>query len=211
MTLCCVYLMATIGLNLTVGYAGQMSLGQAAFFGIGAYIAAIALKAGWPFFVVLPIAAVACFAVGLALGLPGAARAAPLPRVRHARVQRPGLPRDAQRGEDHRRHVRHLGHPAAVALRLSPPTARSRSSTSRWRRSSSSRFCCGGCCARHGGARSRRCATIRSAPRASASTSRPTRCSPSRSAPPAPASAASTTRRSSSSSSPDRSTSRRRS
>jgi branched-chain amino acid transport system permease protein len=47
-----------------------MSLGQAAFFGIGAYIAAIALKAGLPFLVVLPIAAVACFAVGLALGFP---------------------------------------------------------------------------------------------------------------------------------------------
>jgi branched-chain amino acid transport system permease protein len=29
--------MATFGLNLTIGYAGQMSLGQAAFFGIGAY------------------------------------------------------------------------------------------------------------------------------------------------------------------------------
>ncbi len=38
--------------------------------GIGAYIAAISLKAGVPFFVVLPIAAVACFAVGLALGFP---------------------------------------------------------------------------------------------------------------------------------------------
>jgi branched-chain amino acid transport system permease protein len=47
-----------------------MSLGQAAFFGIGAYIAAIALKAGLPFLIVLPIAAVACFAVGLALGFP---------------------------------------------------------------------------------------------------------------------------------------------
>jgi branched-chain amino acid transport system permease protein len=70
LTLTCVYLMATFGLNLTVGYAGQMSLGQAAFFGIGAYIAAIALKAGVPFFVVLPIAAIACFAVGLALGFP---------------------------------------------------------------------------------------------------------------------------------------------
>ncbi len=69
-TLFCVYLMATYGLNLTVGYAGQMSLGQAAFFGIGAYIAAIALKAGLPFLMVLPIAAVACFAVGLALGFP---------------------------------------------------------------------------------------------------------------------------------------------
>ena len=70
MTLCCVYLMATMGLNLTVGYAGQMSLGQAAFFGIGAYHAAILLKMGWPFLVVLPIAAVACFAIGLAVGFP---------------------------------------------------------------------------------------------------------------------------------------------
>ena len=70
MTLFCVYLMATFGLNLTVGYAGQMSLGQAAFFGIGAYHAAILLKLGWPIFVVLPIAGVACFMLGLALGFP---------------------------------------------------------------------------------------------------------------------------------------------
>jgi len=70
LTLFCVYLMATFGLNLTVGYAGQMSLGQAAFFGIGAYIAAIALKAGVPFLIVLPIAALACFIVGLVLGFP---------------------------------------------------------------------------------------------------------------------------------------------
>ena len=70
MTLFCVYLMATMGLNLTVGYAGQMSLGQAAFFGIGAYHAAILLKLGWPFFAVLPLAALDCFLVGLALGFP---------------------------------------------------------------------------------------------------------------------------------------------
>jgi branched-chain amino acid transport system permease protein len=70
LSLFCVYLMATFGLNLTVGYAGQMSLGQAAFFGIGAYIAAICLKAGIPFLLVLPIAGVACFVIGLALGFP---------------------------------------------------------------------------------------------------------------------------------------------
>src|SRR5215831_6140247 len=70
MTLFCVYLMATFGLNLTVGYAGQMSLGQAAFFGIGAYTAALLLKAGLPFVVVLPVAALVCFVVGLALGFP---------------------------------------------------------------------------------------------------------------------------------------------
>ena len=70
MTLFCVYLMATMGLNLTVGYAGQMSLGHAAFLGIGAYHAAILMKLGWPFFAVLPIAAVVCFVIGLALGFP---------------------------------------------------------------------------------------------------------------------------------------------
>ena len=70
LTLTMVYLMATFGLNLTVGYAGQMSLGQAAFLGIGAYIAALSLKAGVPFLVVVPMAAIACFVIGLELGFP---------------------------------------------------------------------------------------------------------------------------------------------
>jgi branched-chain amino acid transport system permease protein len=70
LTLYLVFLMATMGLNLTVGYAGQMSLGHAAFFGIGAYHAAILMKLGWSFFAVLPVAAVACFVLGLALGFP---------------------------------------------------------------------------------------------------------------------------------------------
>ena len=70
LSLCCVYVMATMGLNLTMGYAGQMSLGQAAFFGIGAYHAAILLKLGWPILAVLPVAAIDCFIVGLALGFP---------------------------------------------------------------------------------------------------------------------------------------------
>jgi branched-chain amino acid transport system permease protein len=70
MTLLCIYLMAVFGLNLIVGYAGQMSIGQAAFYGIGAYHAAILLKLGWPFLVVLLIAAIACFVIGLALGFP---------------------------------------------------------------------------------------------------------------------------------------------
>ncbi|MEP7061828.1 MAG: branched-chain amino acid ABC transporter permease [Betaproteobacteria bacterium] len=71
LSLCCVYMMATFGLNLTMGYAGQMSLGQAAFFGIGAYIAAIlTTKLGISFWLVIPIAAIVCFVVGLALGFP---------------------------------------------------------------------------------------------------------------------------------------------
>jgi branched-chain amino acid transport system permease protein len=70
LTLWCVYVMAGMGLNLTVGYAGQMSIGHAAFLGIGAYTAAILMKLGIPFGFVLPIAALNCFIVGLALGFP---------------------------------------------------------------------------------------------------------------------------------------------
>jgi len=33
--------MIVIGLNLLMGYAGQISLGHAAFFGLGAYLSAI--------------------------------------------------------------------------------------------------------------------------------------------------------------------------
>jgi branched-chain amino acid transport system permease protein len=70
LTLWCVYVMAGMGLNLTVGYAGQMSIGHAAFLGIGAYTAAILMKTGLSFWLTLPAAALLCFAVGLALGFP---------------------------------------------------------------------------------------------------------------------------------------------
>ena len=65
-----VFVIATMGLNLTVGYAGQKSLGHAAFFGIGAYTVAILLKAGFSFWLGLPLAMLGCFVVGLVLGFP---------------------------------------------------------------------------------------------------------------------------------------------
>jgi branched-chain amino acid transport system permease protein len=65
-----VFIIATMGLNLTIGYAGQKSLGHAAFFGIGAYTVAILMKAGISFWLGLPAAALICFAVGLVLGFP---------------------------------------------------------------------------------------------------------------------------------------------
>lgn len=65
-----VFIIATMGLNLTVGYAGQKSLGHAAFFGIGAYTVAIMLKAGLSFWLALPTGALICFMVGLAVGFP---------------------------------------------------------------------------------------------------------------------------------------------
>jgi branched-chain amino acid transport system permease protein len=65
-----IYIIATMGLNLTIGYAGQKSLGHAAFFGIGAYTVAILMKAGVSFWLGLPAAALICFVVGLILGFP---------------------------------------------------------------------------------------------------------------------------------------------
>jgi branched-chain amino acid transport system permease protein len=70
LSLWCVYVMAGMGLNLTVGYAGQMSIGHAAFLGIGAYTAAILMKLGLSFWLVLPLAALFCFAAGLVIGFP---------------------------------------------------------------------------------------------------------------------------------------------
>src|SRR5882724_8311675 len=65
-----VFVIATMGLNLTVGYAGQASLGHAAFLGIGAYSVAIVMKVGLSFWLGLPLGGVLCFVVGLGLGFP---------------------------------------------------------------------------------------------------------------------------------------------
>ena len=61
---------AAIGLNLTLGYAGQVSLAQGAFVGIGAYIAALLTAKGWPLGVAYILAGVSCFGIGWLLGYP---------------------------------------------------------------------------------------------------------------------------------------------
>ena len=61
---------AAIGLNLTLGYAGQVSLAQAAFVGIGAYITALLTTKGWPFWSTYLLGGVSCFAIGWLLGYP---------------------------------------------------------------------------------------------------------------------------------------------
>lgn len=45
--MCFIYVSLAQGWNLVAGYAGQASFGQHAFFGIGAYITAVAWKAEW--------------------------------------------------------------------------------------------------------------------------------------------------------------------
>jgi branched-chain amino acid transport system permease protein len=60
-----------IGLNLLVGFAGQISLGQGGFMAIGAYTAALfALRLDAPVWVALPAAGVTTAAVGCLFGIP---------------------------------------------------------------------------------------------------------------------------------------------
>src|SRR5437867_10845328 len=61
---------AAIGLNLTLGYAGQISLAQAAFVGIGSYVTAYLTTKGWPFWPTCALAGLSCFLIGWALGYP---------------------------------------------------------------------------------------------------------------------------------------------
>ncbi len=61
---------AAIGLNLTLGYAGQVSLAQGAFVGVGAYCAAILTTQGWPLVAAIALALLLCFAIGWLLGYP---------------------------------------------------------------------------------------------------------------------------------------------
>lgn len=61
---------AAIGLNLTLGYAGQVSLAQGAFVGIGAYAEALLMQAGCPYPLAFMAAGLLCFVVGWLLGYP---------------------------------------------------------------------------------------------------------------------------------------------
>jgi ABC-type branched-subunit amino acid transport system permease subunit len=70
-TLVLAYAVAALGLNLLLGYSGQISLGHGAFFALGAYTTAILVaKSGWPHLATIPVAAAVCFAAGFAVGIP---------------------------------------------------------------------------------------------------------------------------------------------
>lgn len=61
----------TVGLNLLTGYAGQISIGHAAFYSVGAYTAAIlAVHLHAPFLVTLPAAAAVAGVMGWIIGRP---------------------------------------------------------------------------------------------------------------------------------------------
>ncbi|MFZ0613335.1 MAG: branched-chain amino acid ABC transporter permease [Desulfobacterales bacterium] len=65
------YAMVVLGLNLFIGYAGQISLGHAAFFAIGAYGSAVGTTTfGAPAWPVMIAVALAAALIALAVGLP---------------------------------------------------------------------------------------------------------------------------------------------
>lgn len=66
-----VYSILALSLGLVTGYAGQISLGHAAFYAIGAYVSALlSVNFGISFFITAPIAAIVAALCGLLLGLP---------------------------------------------------------------------------------------------------------------------------------------------
>lgn len=70
-TMIMVYATLGLALNLPTGYTGQVSLGSAAFFAIGAYTSAILVtKLNWDFFAAFPAAIVLAALGGLMVGLP---------------------------------------------------------------------------------------------------------------------------------------------
>ena len=65
-----VFAIAGVGLMLLIGYTGLVSLGHAAFLGIGAYTNAVLLAQGVPFLLSLPAAGILTALAGIAIGVP---------------------------------------------------------------------------------------------------------------------------------------------
>lgn len=66
-----IYVILALSLNMITGYAGQISLGHAAFMGIGAYTSALLYtEAGFSFWIAFPLAGLVAGAVGAVLAFP---------------------------------------------------------------------------------------------------------------------------------------------
>ncbi|AGW14851.1 branched-chain amino acid ABC transporter permease [Megalodesulfovibrio gigas] len=69
--LACINAIVAVSMNLLLGYAGQISMGHAAFYGLGAYGTAIATATwGLPMEAGLGVALLAALVVALAIGIP---------------------------------------------------------------------------------------------------------------------------------------------
>jgi branched-chain amino acid transport system permease protein len=66
-----IYALALIGVNLLVGYNGQISLGHGAFYAAGAYTTALlVVHAGVPHWAAVPVGGLVCLGLGFVFSLP---------------------------------------------------------------------------------------------------------------------------------------------
>jgi len=65
-----IHVISAAGLNIMTGYTGLISLGHAAFMGVGCYTAAYFAQRGVPFYLTIPLAGVFAAALGLVVGIP---------------------------------------------------------------------------------------------------------------------------------------------
>ena len=71
LTMLLIYGLAVLALNILTGGSGQFSLGQSAFYAVGAYTSAILMEhGGMNYALTLPIAGVICFGFGFLFGQP---------------------------------------------------------------------------------------------------------------------------------------------
>ena len=71
LTMLLIYALAVLALNILTGGIGQFSLGQSAFYAVGAYTSAILMEhANMNYALTLPIAGIICFAFGFLFGQP---------------------------------------------------------------------------------------------------------------------------------------------
>ena len=69
--LICIYSILSVSLNLLIGYTGILSVTHAAFYGIGAYVAALmALRFESPFLLNIVLAVIAAVILGAIVGIP---------------------------------------------------------------------------------------------------------------------------------------------
>jgi branched-chain amino acid transport system permease protein len=71
LNLCLVAIVGALGLNILVGYTGQISIGHGAFMSVGAYTAAnLIVRLGLPFWITIPAGGLMAALIGIVVGIP---------------------------------------------------------------------------------------------------------------------------------------------
>jgi branched-chain amino acid transport system permease protein len=66
-----IYILLAVGLNIVLGYTGQLVFANGVLFGVGAYVAGLLrVEAGLPFWLALPIGTLATAAIGVLVAFP---------------------------------------------------------------------------------------------------------------------------------------------